>query len=263
MSVINRFKANNKRTVDFFRAIPGLFKMFREQTNIPVLKIALLVFSSKFINMIVMFMPLKMLFVLSGSKNISFLHNMEQNLGRDVYIAGMLGIISILYFFNIILSVYQIKIVNKQKHNISIKEYYFNDKVESHSTILKTYGPFCQILADFFLIGTVIITLFFINTYFALYYMFVILIYSIIVEQWAFSTHDSKLMGKLDIDSKQFIRIAGVLIFFLSFIGILAVVLNLNISVILAVLILILVRLSNGALKSLFYCQIKLRTHFI
>lgn len=263
MSVISRFKKNNKRTVEFFRAIPGLFKMFRKQTNIPVLKIALLVFSSKFINMIVMFMPLKMLFVLSGSKNISFLHNMEQSLGRDVYIAVMLGIISVLYFFNIILSVYQIKLVNKQKNNISIKEYYFNDEVKSHSTILKIYGPFCQILADFLLIGTVVTTLFFLNTYFALYYMFVVFMYSIIVEQWAFSTHDSKLMGKLGIDSKQFIRIAGVLIFFLSFIGILAVVLNLNISVIFAVLMLILVRLSNGALKSLFYCQIKIRAHLL
>lgn len=263
MGLINRFKKNNKRTVDFFRAIPGLFRMFREQTDIPFIKISLLVFSSKFINMIVMFMPLKMLFVLSGSKNISFLHEMEQNLGRDVYIGGMLGIISILYFFNIILSVYQIKLVNKQKNNIEIKSYFFNDEIKPHSVILKIYGPFCQILADFLLIGTVITVLFFVNTYFALYYLFVVFIYTIIVEQWAFSTHESKLMGKLGIDSKQFIRIAGVLIFFLSFVGILAVVLNLDISVIFAVLMLILIRLSNGALKSLFYCQIKIRTHFI
>ncbi|MDP2490255.1 hypothetical protein Q8W38_12980 [Vibrio splendidus] len=263
MSVINRFKANNKRTIDFFRAIPSLFKMFREQTDIPVVKIALLVFCSKFINMIVMFIPLKMLFVLSGSKNIAVLHEMETSLGRDVYIGGMLVIIAILYFFSVVVSVYQIKLVNSQRSKIESKDYYFRSELKSKTVITQTYPLFCQILADFLLIGAVIIVLFIVNIYYALYYFAVVMIYTIIVEQWAFSTHQSKLMNRLGIDSKQFIKISGVFIFFLSFVGILAIVLNMNIAVIIAVLMLILVRLANSALKSFFNCQIKLRTHFI
>ncbi|MFM2629153.1 hypothetical protein AAFX20_17130 [Vibrio chagasii] len=262
MSVINRFKANNKRTVDFFRAIPHLFKMFREQADIPVVKIALLVFCNKFINMIVMFMPLKMLFVLSGAKNISILHEMETSLGREVYIGGMLVIISILYFFSVVVSIYQIKLVNSQKAKLNKKNYYFKSEVKPKSTIAQTYPLFCQIVADFILIGVVLAVLLYVNFYYALYYLFVVIAYGVIVEQWAFSTHQSKFMSKLGIDSKQFIKISGVFVFFLSFIGILAVVLNMNIAVIIAVLMLILVRLANSALKSFFNCQIKLRIHF-
>ena len=210
-----------------------------------------------------MFMPLKMLFVLSGSKNIAVLHEMETSLGRDVYIGGMLVIISILYFFNVVVSIYQIKLVNSQKSKIEKKDYYFRNEVKSNIVISQSYPLFCQILADFLLIGAVLIVLFFVNIYYALYYFTVVMIYTIIVEQWAFSAHQSRLMRKLGVDSKQFIKITGIFIFFLSFLGILAIVLNLHVDVIIAVLMLILVRLANNALKSFFNCQIKLRTHFI
>ncbi|GEM80856.1 hypothetical protein [Vibrio superstes] len=263
MGLINRFKENNRRTADFFRMMPHMFRMFRVQTSIPLIKIALLVFSSKFINMVVMFIPLKMLFVLSGSKNIEVLHEMEQSVGRDLYIGGMLAIIAFLYIFSVVVSILKVKLVNKQKNHLEIKNYYIRERVLQRPVILKTYGPFCQVLADVLLVSTVIFTLFVVNYYYALYYLFIVTIYIIIVEQWAFSTHSPRLMTKLGIDSKQFINISGVFIFFLSFVGIIAVILNLEISVIFAVLMLILSRLGFGALKSFFNCQIKLRTYFL
>jgi len=263
MRLINRLRKNNHRTADFFRALPQLFMMFKKQTQIEVIQIAVLAFLTKFINMIVMFMPLKILFVLSGSKNIGFLHDIETSIGRDVYIGAMIVIISVLYFLNVVLQIYKAKLVNRQAAIIEKKKYIFRGADKSHKVISKTYASFCQLLADILLVLIVATILFLVNIYYALFYLGVILVYGVIIEQWAFPNHQTKLMKKLKIDSKQFIQITGILLYLILFMGIIAVVLNTDMVVITAVLMLILVRLGNGALKSFFSCQIKLRQHYL
>lgn len=263
MRIINQFNKNNQRAADFFKSVPQLYIMFKKQTRIELLKISFLAFSGKFINMIVMFMPLKVLFVLSGSKNIQFLQDIENSIGRDVYIAGMISIISILYFLNIVLQIYEVKLINRQESGIDKKEYKFRGQAKSFKVISKTYAPFCQVLASLFLILIISIILFVLNVQFAIFYLSVIFVYGVIMEQWAFQTHKTKLMKKLNIDSKQFIKITGILLYLILFMGIIVVVLNTDMVVIVAILMLILVRLGNGALKSFFSCQIKLRHHYL
>jgi len=263
MGVINRFRKNNQRTADFFRALPQLYMMFKKQTKVEVIKISVLVFLSKFINMIVMFMPLKILFVLSGSKNIPFFQDIENNIGRDVYIGGMIAIITVLYFINVVLQVYKEKLVKRQTVMIEKKKYEFRGMETSHKVISETYASFCQVLGDMLLILLVATVLFLLNVHYAIFYLSVILVYAAIIEQWAFPLHQTNLMKKLNIDSKLFIQVTGILLYLILFLGIIAVVLNTDMVVIVAILMLILVRLGNGALKSFFSCQIKLRQHYL
>jgi len=263
MRVINQFNKNNQRAADFFKSLPQLYMMFKKQTRIELIKISFLAFLSKFINMVVMFMPLKVLFVLSGSKNIQFLQDIENTIGRDVYISGMISIITILYFLNVVLQIYQVKLNNRQESGIEEKVYKFRGLDKSYKVISKTYEPFCQVLASLFLILIISIILFLLNAQYAIFYLGIIFVYGVIIEQWAFQTHKTKLMKKLNIDSKQFIKITGILLYLILFMGIIVVVLNTDMVVIVAILMLILVRLGNGALKSFFSCQIKLRQYYL
>jgi len=263
MGLLNRFRANNQRTTDFFRALPQLYVMFRKQAKIEVIKIAVLVFLSKFINMMVMFIPLKMLFVLSGSINIPFFQDIENDIGRDVYIGAMIAIITILYILNVVLQIYKAKLVKRQIVMIEEKKYEFRGIEKSHKVISDTYASFCQVLGDILLILLVTTILFLLNVDYAIFYLYVILGYTLIIEQWAFPAHQTNLMKKLNIDSKVFIQVTGILLYLILFLGIVAVVLNTDIVIIVAILMLILVRLGNGALKSFFSCQIKLREHYL
>jgi len=237
--------------------------MFKKQTKVEIIKISVLVFLSKFISMIVLFMPLKILFVLSGAKNIQFLQDIENNIGRDVYIGAMIAVISVLFLVNVVLQIYKVKLVNRQTVIIEKKKYEFRGMEKSHDVILKTYAPFCQVLADILLVLIISTILVLLNVHYAIFYLGVILVYGVIIEQWAFPTHQTKLMKKLNIGSKEFIKVTGILLYLILFMGIVAVVLNTDMVVIIAILMLILVRLGNGALTSFFSCQIKLRQHYL
>jgi hypothetical protein len=263
MSLISRLKKNSFRTIAFFNVLPALYRCFKVDAKIEVVKIVTLVFLSKFINMVVMFLPLKVLFLLSGSKNISFLYDIETKIGRNAYIGSMIAILSILYILNIILQIYKAKLVNRQPTRISKQNYTFGNIVKPYKVVCSTYAPFCQILADMLLVCFVATILFLINFYYALFFVLVVIMHSIVIEQWAFSNHQTNFMLKLKIDSKQFIYITSILLYLIFFIGIVAVVLNTNMGLIAAVLMLVLARLGNSALKSFFSCQIKLRQHFL
>jgi hypothetical protein len=263
MGVVNRFRKNNQRTIDFFRALPQLYMMFKNQAKVEIIKISVLIFLSKSINMIVMFIPLKILFVLSGSKNISFFQNIENNIGRDFYIGGMIAIITVLYFINVVLQIYKGKILKRQAGMIEKKKYEFRGINKSHKVISKTYASFCKVLGDVVLTLLVVMTLFLLNVHYAIFYLSVILVYTVVIEQWAFPIYQTNLMKKLNINSKLFIQVTSIMILLILFLGIIYVVLNTDMVIIVALLMFILVRLGNDALKSFFSCQIELRQHYL
>ena len=128
MTSINRLRKNNQRTVDFFRSLPELYAMFKQQTKLSVIRIATLIFLTKFINMVVMFMPFKILLLLTGFGNISFLQNIENSIGREVYIGIMIVIIASLFFLNLVFHIHQARLVKMQKLAIEKKKYEFRDK---------------------------------------------------------------------------------------------------------------------------------------
>jgi hypothetical protein len=248
---------------DFVLALRPLYSMFKSQCCVDVEKISILVFFSKIINMIVMFIPLKILFLLSGSKNITFLQNIEDYFGRQYYIGGMVIIIVILYILNVITQIKKSKLVKSQSENIEKKMYLFRGVKKSHKVVTKTYGSFCQLLGDIFLFLSVGFALFFIDVYFAIFYFGVFVIYLFVMERWAFPSTNGTGEVPRAVDRKLFIRVSGSLGFLILFLGLVILVLNTDIILIVAVLILILVKLGNGALMSFFKCQIKIRDNYL
>jgi hypothetical protein len=210
-----------------------------------------------------MFIPLKILFLLSGSKNITFLQNIEDYFGRQYYIGGMVMIIIILFILNVITQIKKSKLVRLQSDNIEKKIYLFRGVNKSHKVITKTYGSFCQLLGDIFLFFSVGFALFFIDVYFAIFYIGVFVIYLFVMERWAFPSKSGAGEVRAAVDSKLFIRVSGSLGFLCLFLGLVILVLNTDIILIVAVLILILVKLGNGALMSFFKCQIKIRDNYL
>ena len=263
MRLMNQLRKNNQRTADFFRSLPELYVMFKKQTKLSVLKIATLIFLTKFINLIVMFMPFKILLLITGFANISFLQNIENNIGRDVYLGVMIIIIASLFFLSLVFHIYQARLTNIQKLKIEKKKYDFRGMEKSHKVISATFEPFCKVIGDIFLVLMVATILMTVNFVYGVFFICMTLIYIIIAEQWVFAHHQPRLIKKLKIDSKIFIKITGILIFLMLFLGIILLVLKMDFMVIIAILMLLLVRLARGALESFFSSQIVLRRHYL
>jgi hypothetical protein len=157
---------------------------------------------------------------------------------------------------------YKAKLISSQKTKIERKGYFFNKEPKSYKVIEKTYLPFCLAITDCLLVLLVLLLTMFLNWHYGIYLLFMVFGFTVAMEQWAFSVYQTNLMKKLKIDSKQLIDIAAILLYLVMFLGLIVVVLNTNIALILAILIFLLVRLANGALKSFFIAQIKLRKFY-
>ncbi|WP_439437661.1 hypothetical protein [Salinivibrio costicola] len=264
MGVLSKLiKKNISAMVEGVKLPFNLIKLFHCQTNVQYVKISINIFFSKFINMAVMFMPLKLLFVLTGTKNIEILAQLEEFIGRNKYIALVLGILFILYMVNVFLQIYRAKLINKQKYSIENRKYYFGDRPVTVAEIRRTYASFCQVIADMAVILMVCAVLFIADQLLALYYIAVFGVFSLIYEQWVFSKHETKLMKKLDIEKKSFIQAVSMVMFLVIFLGLVLVVISTGMSAIKAILLLLLMRLANGAFKSYLSCHMKLRECYL
>lgn len=263
MKIKQKLLTVNKRLFGFFITIKQLFPFFKQDADIEVFRVCATMFCSKFLNMIVMFIPLKLLFVLSGSKNIDFLEQIEMKVGRSTYITTMMMIVIVLYLINTWVQIYKGKLINRQQKRIVKKPYQFNGKPLSTRIVIRTYAAYCQIIADVILTVLITALMFIINVHYALYFTAVTSVYFIIIEYWAFSNHETRLLNKLNIDKKQFIHALSSIFYLVLFIGIVFVVLSTEIHILLAILILLLDRLVNGALKTFFSSQLIIRQHYL
>ncbi|HEQ3516663.1 TPA: hypothetical protein VGT23_003370 [Vibrio cholerae] len=261
--LIKLIKKNSSSMLQGFKLPFSLINFFQVQTKVEYIKIAVNIFLGKFINMAVMFMPLKLLFVLTGTKNIEILAKIESAIGRGYYIGFILVTLFILYVSNIILQIYRVKLVRLQSGNIEDKDYVFYDKLVSSNLVKATYPSYCQVLGDFTIILVVLLCLFSLHAYFSIYFLSVILFFSLVYEQWVFSSHETNLMKKLGIDKKSFIQVMSMMMFLVLFIGLILVVLTTEVGVIKAILLLLLVRLANSSFKSYLSCHMKLRECYL
>ncbi|MGR5142813.1 hypothetical protein ACQKPX_14145 [Photobacterium sp. DNB23_23_1] len=213
--------------------------------------------------MVVMFIPLKLLFVLSGTKNIAALENIESTIGRNTYVILMIALVVFLYLFNTALQVYKGKIINNELKNIEVKAFNVKGKSIPYKVINRTFPTYCQVLSDIMLVVFITALFFIVNLSYALYFSCVTGLYFIIVEYWAFSDHETRLLRKLHINNKQFIHAFSGLFYLVMFIGIAIVVLVSQLNVLIAIMMLLLARLANGSLKSFFIGQLSLRFNYL
>lgn len=262
MKLFSKFKIAVARTTAFFSVLHSLYYFFRHDALVEVNKLSFCIFASKYINMVVMFIPIKLLFILSGAKNVSFLLDIEQKLGRNTYIAFLVGVVIVLYIFDMIAKIYKGKLINQQKNNIENKKYSFRNKDVSHKIVLRTYSPYCQILSDFLVLFASIFVFLILSPHYAVYYTVIVLSYFLLLEYLLFSPHQTRLLKKLNLDNNQFIQVCNGILYLIFFLGIVAVLFVKSIHILVAILILLVARISTTSLRTVFTSQKALRRDY-
>ncbi|MEZ9275064.1 hypothetical protein AB4121_06565 [Vibrio sp. 10N.286.54.B2] len=262
MNFFNKIKTALARNVAFFSVLRSLYPFFRNDALVEVNKLSFCIFLSKYINMVVMFIPIKLLFILSGAKNISFLLDIEQQLGRNVYIGFWVCLVIILYIFDMIVKIYKGKLINHQKNIIDNKKYVFIGKDISQKIVLRTYSPYCQMLSDFLVLFASIMVFFILSPHYAVFYIIVVLGYFLFLEYLLFSPHQPRLLKKLSLDNNQFIQVCNGMLYLVFFLGIIAVLILDSIHILVAILILLVARISTTSLRTVFTSQKSLRRDY-
>lgn len=262
MNILQKFKITTQRLSSFFNLLVALFPFFRGNVKIQIVKITVCTFISKYINMVVMFIPIKLLFLLSGAKNIAFLSDIEISIGRDLYIGILVFIVIVLYVIDMFMKIYKGKLTNLQKERVDKESYLLDGKAIQKKIITRTYNPYCQVLSDIILIVTSIGVFLVVSPTYALYFVIVVFLYVAFIEYLVFSPHQTRLLKKLSLNNNQFIHVCNGILYLIFFIGIVIVLLTQSIHILLAIFMMLVSRITNASLRTVFTSQQVLRRDY-
>ena len=250
-----KLKRNISITIEFY-------SLLRKVVKLDILKLSIVHFLSKFINMAVMFLPIKVFLLLSTSSPIESLPFFDSSLERNNFILLLLSLTAVLYLINIILQIYSARVLNKQRAQINLPEYVYGPHTFTKKMILTLYKPCYLTVAAFIMIFISTAVFFFLSLEFALAYIFVFIFYLLFVEYFIFTDNRFKLLTRLNIDQNQSLTILSSLLYLVLFFSIFYIFTVFSLPAHNGILMLLLARLANTSVKDFILNQHKLVNGF-
>ncbi|WP_216712987.1 hypothetical protein, partial [Photobacterium sanctipauli] len=163
---------------------------------------------------------------------------------------------------DMVAKIYKSKIANHQKTIINKAKYHFDNKDVEKKIVLRTYNPYCQIVSDILVLLASILVFTLLSPHYALFYVTVVVSYFLLLEYLLFSPHQTRLLKMLNLDNNQFIQVCNGILYLIFFLGIVAVLFVKSIHILVAILILLVARISTTSLRTIFTSQKALRRDY-
>lgn len=208
-------------------------------------------FIAKFINMLVMFLPVKAFILLSSNANNKDIIIVEGYLGDYGYVAMILSVTIILYGLNIVLHLYTGRLLNRQKHKFEKREYKVNDIILTKRFLIATHRKMIELLADIILIFTSFILFVFLSIEFSLLFLVIVSLYIIYIRQAIYNKNGSKVLDLFKLDESQFLIISNSIFYLSLFLSTFMVFIYFGMNVTSGIFILLLCRLNSNSIKRL------------
>lgn len=233
-----------------------LFVLFRHEFSVRLVLLATLRFLGKFFNMLVMFLPLKIFLVLSGTSEVGLLKEVEVKLGTGKYVILVLFITASLYVFNMLLQLYYARVVNVEKLKIKKSHQYLDRDIK---VLRRIFSPCVEMFGSLMMLSISLIIFFLLSYQYLGLFSLGCLIYYAFVQYFLFTNNKFRFLDRANIDIRQAIEITSGVFFLFVFFLVFFVYIKYNISVVSALLLLLLSRLNNNAIKVILFSISKVR----
>lgn len=242
----------------FFISLKKVYFCLRgAKPKVPFFSIVLLEIIGKIINMASMFIPIKMLFVLSGMKTFHFADVVQKNLGRDLYVIIMIMSVVTIYALNVFSQIYKSRVLNDSLKLIDSKSFE-SLGVESSRLAKNIYVSFIYTCSDLFTLLVALIIISLISFEISLLYSIFLVVYLFFLPR--FLSFDNEREGKfLKLKPKQKFRIFNGVFFLPLFIALVYLTLNGIVEITPAIFILLILRMSSSCFGSYYSNQIPIR----
>ena len=228
-----------------------ILNFMRSNIGVDLYKLSTLKFLGRFINMVVMFLPLKAFLILSGVSQIGYLHYVEDILGKKLYIISIVLITIGLYIINVFLQVYSGRLLNKQSTKFDKSFYDFEKFQLNKKFFISSHILLINFLSDCLLVFICALIFFFLSIPYACIFLFLLLVYIIVIKYMVFIDNKFSFLQKINLDESQILAISNGVFYLAIFIALFFVFIYIGLHVYSAILILLLSRLSNGSIKSI------------
>lgn len=125
--------------------ITKLFSLFRNRFSVKLILLSTLKFTGKFSNMLVMFLPLKIFLLISGTSQVGMFKEIEEQLGTNAYISLILFVTSLLYILNLVIQIYYSRAFNLEKLKLQGTKDFDGMSIKF---IRKLYTPYIDVLSS-------------------------------------------------------------------------------------------------------------------
>jgi len=264
MKFINSFVKVFYRSIGTYFDIARLCIYSRNELSVPILKFSIASFFATVINTVTMFLPLKLLFVLSGSKSIAELDIFKDKVGINVYVAIIISLLFILYICNFLFTRWFEKGQIKAIFEIGeLKGKFYPLGIRAgHKALKATSDTSIKICADILFLLFVSVVMFVISIEYLIFYWFLFIVFNFLIEYFVFTDNKYKFLDKVSLSKPSIIGFFAILMYYFYFIFIVVLQLIGEIGFFEAIVLLILSKVSNSAFKSLINKTYFLRSKF-
>ncbi|PML04861.1 hypothetical protein BCT86_14465 [Vibrio breoganii] len=212
--------------------------------------LSFLKFISKYINLAVMFLPIKVFLLLSSDFSVPELIN--GFISKREYIVIILCFTALLYLINVIIQWYFSRLHNKKIVKIEDSVPNSEDTKKISLKLMKyNFRVTYNVIADFITLSFSCCLFLFLSHLYATIFIITIFLFSILVEYLVFTENKYSFLDKLKVDSYQLIKISSALLYLVLFFSIFAIHLIEPFAIHTAVLLLFGSRLVNASIKDL------------
>ncbi|PMK79553.1 hypothetical protein BCT94_18800 [Vibrio breoganii] len=212
--------------------------------------LSFLKFVSKYINLAVMFLPIKVFLLLSNDFSVPQL--LDDFINAREYIIIILSFTALLYLINVVIQWYFSRLHNKKILKIEDSVPKLNFPKDLPLKLMKqNFTLTYNVVADFLTLSFSFCLFLYLSHLYAVVFITTLFMFSIVVEYLVFTENKYSFLDRLKLDSYQLIRISSALVYLVLFFSIFAIHLIEPFAIHTAVLLLFGSRLVNASIKDL------------
>lgn len=238
-----------------------ILQLYRIEVNASILEVSMFRFMSKFVNVLIMYLPIKVLLAISDTSSIKVFFSYE--LDVKTYSAILFAVTIGLYLFHTIVQIYIAKKFAIQKNNNIINGDVYESKGKKYtSRFLKaSFDIYLNNVACYMNIVVMIILFYFLSLEFTLVFILSIFLFSCFTEIFIFNPEYSIIKNSA-MSKKQALTILSSFFYLFIFFGLFFVYIKYEIPIHSAILILLFSRVSNSSVRELFVTLDQLNYNF-
>ncbi|WBA07877.1 hypothetical protein [Salinivibrio kushneri] len=248
---LKSIKILSSRLLKDFDLINEMHQLVYKSADMQSIKLGAMNFMSSFSSMLVMFLPIKVFLLLSGASHLKILTKFQEDYGNAAYFSFLISFTLLVYLFNIFLQLYISRTEKLNKNSLDSDWYRTKYGKYGKEFVKYAFKTYSGLIGDIMLVCMSIVLFVFISPIFSLFFILSQITYLIIAKYFIFTDNKYDFLGRLHLDVNQANTLLSGTFFLVIFSSLLV---SYNISSMSAggaILVLLLSRIANNAMKSI------------
>ncbi|AMG29809.1 hypothetical protein AL542_04980 [Grimontia hollisae] len=251
MKFFSAIKIIFRRLIQDFYIIREIHALDYVLAGVQVYKLSFFYFLGGFLNMLVMFLPIKVFLLMSGVSQISKFTDLRGEYGSELFVTGLVFLISSVYLVNILVQLYTSRLEKTSQKKLVDETYRTKYGEYGNGFVCYSFRVFSGIIGDIIMFSISTLLFFFVSPTFCFIFLLSQISYLFIVKYFVYTNNKFRFLDRMHLEKGQANNIISSSFFIFLFGGIVFSFHATELSVGWAILLLLLSRIANNSTKGM------------